>query len=178
MNKPQWRLRRATADDADALALIGAATFLDAFAGTLEGAAIVKHCTVQHSPDAYREYLANGAQGLLAEIEPGHAPIGFTLAGAPDLPGAQDGDLELKRIYTLTRFHGTGLGTQLLDAVIAQSEGHERLILGVYDQNHRALAFYRKHGFETVATRQFNVGGNIYDDEVLARPLHHSGTAS
>ncbi|MGB3739164.1 MAG: N-acetyltransferase [Pontixanthobacter sp.] len=168
-------IREASADDADRLALIGAATFLDAFAGVLEAEAIVRHCAAKHSADAYRAALANGGQALLAEAEPGHAPVGFTLVGPPDLEAARDGDLELKRIYTLSRFHGTGLGGALMDAVIARANGFRRLVLGVYAQNHRALAFYRKRGFETICTRQFDVGGNLYDDEVLAlnlSPLH------
>ena len=91
--------------------------------------------------------------------------------GAPDLDVARDGDVELKRIYTLSRFHGSGLGAELLDAVVQRAAGFARLLLGVYAQNHRALAFYHKHGFRTVGTRQFDVGGNLYDDEVLALDL-------
>ena len=167
----EWRIREATARDADTLALIGSATFLDAFAGVLERDAIVKHCAGQHSAEAYRAYLAVGCEALLVEMSPGHAPIGFTLVGPPDLDAARDGDVELKRIYTLSRFHGSGLGADLLDAVVTRAAGFERLLLGVYAQNHRALAFYRKHGFESIGTRKFEVGGNLYDDEVLARPL-------
>lgn len=166
-----WRIREAAAQDAETLALIGAATFLDAFAGILKGDAIVKHCAAKHSVAAYREHLANGGEALLAEAEPGHAPIGFTLTGAPDLEAAQDGDVELKRIYCLSRFHGSGLGKALLDGVVERVLTYQRLVLGVYAQNHRALNFYRKHGFATIGTRQFNVGGNLYDDEVLALEL-------
>jgi ribosomal protein S18 acetylase RimI-like enzyme len=51
------------------------------------------------------------------------------------------------------------------------ASGHRRLLLGVYAGNERALAFYRKQGFSDLGTRQFNVGGKLYDDLVLARPL-------
>ena len=76
-----WRIREAAARDAETLALIGSATFLDAFAGVLERDAIVKHCAANHSAEAYRTHLAAGGQALLAEIDPGRAPIGFTLDG-------------------------------------------------------------------------------------------------
>ena len=46
-----------------------------------------------------------------------------------------------------------------------------RLLLGVKDDNHRAISFYAKHRFETVGTRRFDVGGKTYDDFVLARTL-------
>jgi len=102
---------------------------------------------------------------------PGSAPVGFAQLTAPELPGAQDGDIELKRIYLLSRFHGTGVGAALMAAAVAGAAGHKRLLLGVYARNARAIAFYRKQGFEPIGERQFDVGGQLFDDVVLARPL-------
>ncbi len=167
-----WRLREAGEQDCDALALVGAATFLDAFAGELEGAAIIAHCAEKHSPDAYRQYREAGCRAWLAESATGGAPIGLALTGPPDLDAANQDDLELKRIYTLSRFFGTGLGTDLMQCAVDAAQNHERLILGVYAKNARALRFYQKHGFTIIGTRQFQVGGNVYDDKVLARPIH------
>lgn len=166
-----WRLREAGDDDASALALIGAATFLETFAGILDGDAIVAHCAVQHSEAAYRALFASGARAWVAEAQPGGAPIGFALVAKPDLAAAEDGDIELKRIYSLSRFHGTGMGAALMKQALEAAASHRRLLLGVYAGNARALAFYRKQGFADIGTRQFNVGGRLYDDLVLARPL-------
>lgn len=168
---PTWTIREAGADDAPALALIGAATFLETFAGILDGDAIVGHCAVQHEEGAYRACLADGGRAWIAEAQPGGAPIGFALVGKPDLAAAIDGDIELKRIYSLLRFHGSGLGAALMKQALDAAHGHRRLLLGVYAQNERALAFYRKQGFADLGTRQFNVGGKLYDDLVLARAL-------
>jgi len=166
-----WRVREAVADDASALALIGAATFLETFAGILDGEAVVAHCAAQHNETAYRALLASGARAWIAEAQPGGAPVGFALLGRPDLAAAADGDIELKRIYSLSRFHGSGLGAALMAQAVAAAAGYRRLLLGVYARNDRALAFYRKQGFADIGTRQFNVGGKLYDDLVLARPL-------
>lgn len=168
---PAWTIREAGADDASALALIGAATFLETFAGILDGDAIVGHCAAQHSEAAYRTLLAGGARAWLAEAQPGGAPVGFALVGKPDLAAALDGDIELKRIYSLSRFHGSGLGAALMKQALEAARGYRRLLLGVYARNERALAFYRKQGFADLGTRRFNVGGKLYDDLVLARPL-------
>ena len=168
---PSWTIREAGADDAAALALIGAATFLETFAGILDGDAIVAHCAAKHCDAAYRALLADGARAWLAEAQPGGAPIGFTLVGKPDLAAAEDGDIELKRIYSLSRFHGSGLGAALMREAVAAARDHRRLLLGVYARNERALAFYRKQGFADIGTRRFDVGGKLYDDLVLARPL-------
>ena len=166
-----WTVREAGANDAPALAVVGTATFLETFAGVLDGGAIVQHCLRANSADAYAQCLDGNSRAWLAEVAPGGAPAGFALTTAPDLPGARHGDIELKRIYTLSRFHGLGIGAALMNAVLAASAGFERVLLGVYAGNHRAIAFYRKHGFEQVATRKFDVGGTLYDDIVLARPL-------
>ena len=168
-----WRLRPAGREDAERLSLIGAATFLESFAGIIGGEAITAHCLNANSADSYRRHFDKGAQGWLAEVEPGGAPIGYALLTQPDLPGAQDGDIELKRIYALSRFHGGGAGVALMRAAIeaATDMGALRLLLGVYAGNDRALAFYHKHGFTRIGDRQFNVGGQICDDFVLARPL-------
>lgn len=171
---PDWRIRSCDEDDVAALALVGGATFLETFAGVIDGRALVAHCTTAHSADTYRHYLEEGGKGWLAEASKGGAPIGYALLTPPgDIPGAEPGDLELKRIYALSRFHGTGLGAALMQkAHEAARDGARRLLLGVYANNARALAFYRKQGFTDIGERRFNVGGRVYDDRVLALPLN------
>ena len=170
-----WTIRETTAGDAEQLGLIGAATFLETFAGILDGDAIVEHCRREHSADAYRWYFAQGAWAWIVEIEPGRAPVGFALAGRTDLPGSNPagGDLELKRIYVLSRFHGTSVGAALMRKAVerATKQGAERLLLGVYAGNDRALGFYRRHGCLQIADRRFRVGSREYDDVVLAKAL-------
>ena len=168
---PTWTIREAGPDDASALALVGAATFLETFAGILDGDAIVGHCAAQHTAAAYLAYLEDDGRAWIGEAQPGGAPIGFALVGKPDLAAAVEGDIELKRIYSVSRFQGTGLGAALMKQGLVAARGHRRLLLGVYAQNDRALAFYRKQGFTDLGTRQFNVGGKFYDDLILARPL-------
>lgn len=169
-----WRVRPATKADIDKLALIGAATFVDTFSGILDGDAIVQHCAVQHAPSAYARHFYGGGAAWLAETEIGGAAIGFATLGQPDLAAAaSDGsDIELKRIYALSRFHGSGIGLALLQQVIhAANRTAKRLLLGVYHHNHRAIGFYKKHGFIPIAERQFQIGDKLYDDLVLAKTL-------
>ncbi|HEX8381608.1 MAG TPA: GNAT family N-acetyltransferase [Allosphingosinicella sp.] len=170
-----WRVRAATIADAPSLALIGSATFLETFAGLLDGGAIVAHCRREHSASAYQQYLCDGAFAWLAETQRGGAPIGFALLAGTDLPGSEPGgaDLELKRIYTLSRFHGSGMGSRLMHcaAELARDKGARRLLLGVYAGNERAIAFYGKNGFKRIADRRFRVGDREYPDIVFALAL-------
>jgi ribosomal protein S18 acetylase RimI-like enzyme len=170
-----WTVRRAGADDVDRLALVGGATFLETFAGVLDGDAVIAHCRREHSPEAYRRFFEAGGAAWLAETVEGGAPIGFAMVGKPDVPGMDPdgGDAELKRIYLLSRFHGRGLGAELMEAAVqeAAARGARRLLLGVYARNARAIRFYERNGFERLSTRRFRVGDREYDDLVLARRL-------
>ena len=116
-----------------------------------------------------------GATAWLAECEPGCAPIGFALLADADLPGmsADGSDLELKRIYSLSRFHGSGIGAALMNNVArtAANRSAKRLLLGVYAENVRAQAFYIRNGFFKIANRTFRVGEREYDDVVFAKNL-------
>ncbi len=166
-------LRLCGAGDDEALALVGAATFLETFAGLLTGPDIVAHCRVQHAASQYAAWLADARYRLcLAELK--SAPVGFVVLSPPDLPVAlTEDDIELKRIYLLHRFQGGGLGRALLEWSVAQarSMGKKRLLLGVKADNTAALAFYDRVGFMRIGERKFLVGNMWCDDYLLSLSL-------
>jgi diamine N-acetyltransferase len=169
------RIRTAEPGDERRLSLVASATFLETFAGTLDGADIVAHCEREHAVAAYAGWLANpDARLWLAETEARSAAVGYLLLAPPSLPLAdlRQDDLEVKRIYVLSRFQG-GAGSALMDRAVeeARRRGARRLLLGVYARNDRALAFYARHGFAKVGERRFQVGANAYEDVILAREL-------
>jgi len=171
-----WRLKRATAADAAALSLVASACFLETFAGLLEGSDIVAHCVKANHQDTFRAWVQMAASRVVvAEIASGGAPIGYTVLTTPDLPAVdvQADDIELRRIYTLSRAHGTGLGPALMGQALldARDMGRKRVLLGVYAGNERARAFYQKQGFIKVGERQYRVGATLCDDVIYALPL-------
>ena len=165
-------LRVCGPGDEDALALIGRATFLDAFAGVLTREDILLHCATQHAPELYKGWLADArARSWLAEVEPGNAPVGYLVVAPASLPlpDLRQDDVEVKRIYLLHRFQGSGVGARLMKEAVtfATLAGSRRLLLGVYGGNERAIGFYERFGFARVGTRRFRVGHNDYDDLIL-----------
>ncbi len=166
-------LRPASPADAERLGHIGVATFIESYTADIPGDAMVAHCTREHSRAMYEHYLSGAAaRAWLAEHAGTGAPIGYALLCRPDLPvPVGPGDLELKRLYVLSRFHGSGAGPALMHAAIeaAREAGAPRVLLGTYEANRRAVAFYRREGFRQVGTRQFDVGGRLFDDIVMAR---------
>ncbi|MFC3550478.1 GNAT family N-acetyltransferase [Lysobacter cavernae] len=170
-------IRPCVPGDEEALALLGAATFLETFAGILDGGDILAHCRSQHAAAVYAGWLArDDADVWVAQTAVGAAPVGYAVLtpAALPVPDPQPDDLELKRIYLLHRFHGGGLGARLMQAAIdvARERGSRRLLLGVYAKNERALAFYARCGFARLGERRFRVGANEYEDAVLGLPLH------
>ena len=169
------QLRRCGPGDEAALALVGQATFLETFAGILGGNEIVAHCAKAHTVELYRAWLADPGHALwLAEISPGNAPIGYMVIAPPQLPLPDtSGDMELKRIYLLSKFQGGGIGKRLVAAAITHSASAlaKRLLLGVYAHNHSAIAFYERAGFGKLGSRKFNVGGKDYDDNIMGMSL-------
>jgi len=156
-----FTVRAAGPDDPAALALVGAATFLESYAGVVDGRAIIRHCAKQHTAAVYAASLANPAHALwIAERAPGAAPVGYLHLTPPALPvETGPGDLEIKRIYVLASQHRLGLGRRFMELALnhARARNAMRLLLGVYQGNSRALAFYERMGFEKVGMRQFNV---------------------
>lgn len=168
-------IRRCTPDDAAALAIVGQATFLETYAHMLDVADIVHHSAHQHAEAAYAAWLAEpGYAFWLAEVVPNRAPVGFAMLSPPDLPiGVGEGDIELKRIYVLSKFHDGGHGRGLMAHAVeaARDMGARRLLLGVNAKNARAIAFYTRQGFVQAGVRTFQVGASIHDDLVLAREV-------
>lgn len=178
-------LRRATAADAAALALVGAATFLEAFTWMLPGADIVAHCAKNHTSEAYATYLSKPDTRITLAVAGVDVPVGYAMLTAPELPSFDvlPTDIELKRIYLFSRFRssatpvegypGVRAAQALMDATIADAIalGRSRLLLGTHAGNERAIGFYRRNGFSKAGTRTFIVGTQVCHDLIFARPL-------
>ena len=171
---PETILRRAGPDDAAKLALLGAATFLTAFALDHPGEALVDHCASEHAVARYADWLVKPDYAFWLIETPLGAPIGYAMLCPPELDITPDASaLELKRIYALSGWQSAGLGQQLMEAVIeeARSRGAPSLYLCVYTVNVAAQRFYARFGFEKVGQQQFMTGNVPFTDWILRKPL-------
>jgi GNAT superfamily N-acetyltransferase len=181
-------LRHATPADAEALALVGAATFLEAFTWMLPGADIVAHCARDHATATYLKYFNAPDTRITLATSGDDAPVGYAMLATPELPtfAVLPTDIELKRIYLFSRFRTAPVldaagspvpnlhpGQALLNAAIAdaQSLGRNRLLLGTHAGNQRAIAFYRRNGFSEAGSRTFQVGNQVCSDLIFAKSL-------
>ncbi|MEP6901676.1 MAG: GNAT family N-acetyltransferase [Actinomycetota bacterium] len=84
-----------------------------------------------------------------------------------------ENSIELRRIYTIERVYGTGIGESLLKYCLAtaRARGFEILWLGVWEENIRAQKFYAKHGFTRVGEISFPYGETVGINFVLEKVL-------
>jgi ribosomal protein S18 acetylase RimI-like enzyme len=78
--------------------------------------------------------------------------------------------IQLERIYALQAYIGKKIGKHLMEQCIetGKKENFEYLWLGVWQENERAISFYKKWGFEVIGTKQFIIGKEVNDDFVMA----------
>lgn len=172
MTPVSWR--RAVAGDTQALAHLGAATFLVSFANDHPGEALIEHLNTEYGVEFYSAKLADPDVDIVIGETPLGAPVGYVMLVPPEHPELQrPGDLELKRIYMLGPWQGGGNGQALMEQAfdIARLRGAKRLLLAVYEVNKRAIAFYERNGFICIGETVFMVGEVAFRDMVYARDM-------
>lgn len=77
--------------------------------------------------------------------------------------------LEIERIYVLKEFHGKNVGQLLYDKAlqIAKQFKMNYLWLGVWEENPRAIQFYKKNGFEEFDKHIFTLGNDKQTDIMM-----------
>lgn len=160
-----------TSSDVLALQKISKQTFIEAFtdANTPEDMELflAKHFESQKLLRELEEkdslfYFAQTAEGQpvgYLKLNIGQAQSEFQTADA----------LEIERIYVLQAFHGKKVGQILMEKSlqVAKEMGKTYIWLGVWEKNEKALAFYRKNGFEAFDTHIFVVGDDAQTDILM-----------
>lgn len=165
-------IRRATPADAEALAAIGAATFVETFAHLyppedLEAFLAEAYGTVRTAKD-----LADPAKAAWL-VEADGEVVGYAQAGPCELPHPEvtRGCGELKRFYFRKSWQNRGMGGRLFDEVMAWllGNGPRDIWIGVWSENHGAQRFYGRHGFERAGEYGFKVGRTVDHEFILRR---------
>jgi len=164
-------IRLARAQDAAALAALAERTFRDTFGASNRGSDMDLHCARSYGAaiqaaeiaEPRRTTLVADADGSLA----GYAQLRWNATAA--LIAARPA--EIQRIYVDRPWHGRGVAQALMARLLAAARegGADGVWLGVWERNERALAFYRKAGFEPIGEHEFALGDEVQRDLVLAR---------
>lgn len=169
-------IRRGTVADAAALAEFGARTFAEAFGAETHPDDLALHLANSYTPDAQAAELQHpDVITLLAWRD--DALVGYTQVRRNDAaPSCIDTatTCEVQRFYLDAAVRGTGVAQALMERAFdaALELGGKHAWLGVWENNARGLAFYRKAGFVPVGDKTYVVGSDVQQDIVmLARDL-------
>lgn len=169
-----FALRRAVAGDAPSLAVLAERTFRDAFGARNSPEDMDVHCARHFGPDMQAREIADPGIVTTLAISAGQI-IGFSQM----MPSRLHADVvakrpaELNRLYVAAAWQRKGVGQALMnDAIrVAKSAGADWLWLGVWEHNPKAIAFYRKAGFDDVGSHSFMLGSDQQRDVVMSMRL-------
>lgn len=169
-------IKKVTKRDLNQLQKIGKQTFFDTFsAGNTE--------------ENMKTYLQEGfaKEKLTAELNTKNTEFYFATLnnevigylkiniGASQTELKDDKSLEIERIYVLKEFHGKSVGQLLYDKAIkiAKHKNSEYVWLGVWEENHRAISFYKKNGFVEFDKHIFKLGNDEQTDIMMKLNLNN-----
>ncbi|WP_224997798.1 GNAT family N-acetyltransferase [Cesiribacter sp. SM1] len=161
---------RVTQIDIDQLQNIGRQTFAETFSSG-------------NSEENMKEYLDNSfsTEKLKTELSDKNSEFYFALLGdrvvgylKVNLGQSQtemqdENALEIERIYVLKEYHGKKVGQLLYEKAleIAEQKGVDFVWLGVWEENPRAIQFYKKNGFVEFDKHIFKLGEDEQTDIMM-----------
>jgi ribosomal protein S18 acetylase RimI-like enzyme len=81
--------------------------------------------------------------------------------------------LQLWQLYVSPQFHGRGVAAALMERTFEQARLHKCDVvwLGVSEHNDRAIAFYRKCGFDALGLHRVGDDAHAHEDLLMARRM-------
>ena len=168
------KITKATLNDIDQLQKIGRQTFEETFSES-------------NSEENMKNYLEEGFSNekLTAELNDKNSEFYFaTLENevigylkinfGPSQTELKDSKaLEIERIYVSKEFHGQSVGQLLYDKAIqmAKQKNVDYVWLGVWEENPRAIRFYKKNGFVEFDKHIFKLGNDEQTDIMMKLKL-------
>lgn len=157
---------------ADALAALGAATFIEAFGHLYRPEDLNAFLKDSHSPDRYRRLIADPEARIWIAKDADGGFGAYAAAGPCTLPveNMPPRSGELSRLYALKAHQGAGLGGRMLDLALDWLERRfDHVFLSVYSENDGAMRLYRRNGFEKVGAYSFMVGDHADPEFIMRR---------
>lgn len=81
--------------------------------------------------------------------------------------------VEIERIYVSRAHHKKQIGSQLINFIITKAldKNLDYIWLGVWEHNHRAIAFYERNGFQVFSKHDFVLGDDVQTDLLMKKQL-------
>ncbi|HNR08741.1 MAG TPA: GNAT family N-acetyltransferase [Saprospiraceae bacterium] len=171
------QVQKVTLNDIQQLQEIGRKTFYETFAGSNTKEDMQKYLDESFSETKLTEELTDqNSEFYFAKIEDkiiGYLKVNF---GASQTELKDNKALEIERIYVPKEFHGKKVGQILYDKAIEIAEQHnsDYVWLGVWEENPRAINFYKKNGFVEFDKHIFKLGNDEQTDIMMKLKLNNN----
>ncbi|HEU0300949.1 MAG TPA: GNAT family N-acetyltransferase [Longimicrobium sp.] len=167
-------IRRAVPEDAPALAELARRSFVDAFGEGSDPHDLALHVARGYGQAQQAAEIAHPRiTTLVAEVDGRLAAYAMIRRDevpecVPDRTAAM-----IARFYVDRPWHGRGLARRLMDAALdeVRALGARSVWLGVWEMNHRAIAFYAKCGYRDVGSHTYLFGTDPQTDRVMLREV-------
>ena len=166
--------RRANVEDAAALAEFARRVFVETYAPDNTPEDMAQYVGAAFGQARQAAELADPAVATVVGEAAGRmAAYAQLRRGAAPACVAGPEPVEIMRFYVDGPYQGRGVAQRLMAEALrtARGLGARTAWLSVWERNPRALAFYRKLGFQVVGSATFLLGADLQDDFVMARPL-------
>ena len=169
-------IRPATVSDSVVLTELSTTTMREAFGPPHNPAELVEeYLQLAISVPILTAELADSRSIFFVLELPDGTPIGYAKLRqhAPPRRMKNRNAIEIQRIYLLQNQIGQGQGRMLLGHCLnwAREKGYNAAWLGVWERNERAIAFYKKMGFERFGFHYFQFGSERQRDFWLQKQL-------
>lgn len=160
------RIRAMTEADVPAVSRLLCASWQRTYGPIVGEEATAQATAKYHAPDRIRAELVDDNKMSFVAERDDRSIAGYAMAEMD-----ASGDVMLDRLHVDAGEFGTGLAADLLNAVLTAHAGIPSIKLEVLEGNDRALAFYRKHGFEVVAKQPASHGAAGHSSFIMRRLL-------
>jgi len=164
------KIRKINIDDLEALRNLSNQTFKETFEEVNTEEDMQKYLDENLSIEKLKTELENpNSEFYFAENNDeilGYLKLNFKDAQTEKL---KENHFEIERIYVLKAFLGQKIGQILFDKAIeiGREKNLEYVWLGVWEENHRAIRFYGKNGFEIFGKHDFVLGEDVQTDLLM-----------
>ena len=164
------KIRKINIDDLETLRELSIQTFKETFEEVNTEEDMQKYLDENLSIEKLKTELENvNSEFYFAENNGeilGYLKLNFKDAQTEKL---EENHFEIERIYVLKAFLGQKIGQILFDKAIeiGREKNLEYVWLGVWEENHRAIRFYGKNGFEIFGKHDFVLGEDVQTDLLM-----------
>ena len=165
-------IRAAVESDASALARLAEETFRATFAASNPAENMQRHCESSYGESIQLAEIRDpNLETWLAEDGGRLVAYAQLRRGAVPAAVVAQRPVEILRFYVRAEAHGKGVAQVLMTHALGRATqcGADVVWLGVWEHNPRAIAFYRKWGFEVVGEHVFMMGDDPQRDLLMRR---------